>query len=67
VFNPFFTTKDRTRHSGLGLWIGRSIIQEHGGELNLESPSTAHGPGEEGQWTRFHIDLPVEERKALDV
>jgi PAS domain S-box-containing protein len=67
VFEPFFTTKDRTRHSGLGLWIGRSIIQELGGELNLESPSTARGPGEEGQWTRFHIDLPVEERKTIGV
>ncbi len=40
VFDPFFTTKDRTRHSGLGLWISRSIIQEHGGEMTVESPST---------------------------
>jgi PAS domain S-box-containing protein len=52
VFDPFFTTKDRTRHSGLGLWISRSIVQEHGGELSLES--------EDGKGTRVHVDLPVE-------
>ncbi len=51
VFDPFFTTKDRTRHSGLGLWISRSIVQEHGGELSIES--------EAGLWTRVHVDLPI--------
>ncbi len=59
VFDPFFSTKDRTRHSGLGLWISRSIIHEHGGEINLESPTTALRAGEAGQWTRVHIDLPA--------
>ncbi len=51
VFDPFFTTKDRTQHAGMGLWIGRSVAQEHGGELSVDC--------EEGQWTRFHVDLPV--------
>jgi signal transduction histidine kinase len=51
VFDPFFTTKDRTRHSGLGLWSSRSVIQEHSGNISLES--------EVGKWTRFSIDLPV--------
>jgi signal transduction histidine kinase len=59
VFDPFFTTKDRTQHSGLGLWISRSIIQEHGGELRVESPSTACRAGEEGRGTRVHVDLPL--------
>ena len=59
VFDPFFTTKDRTRHSGLGLWISRSIVQEHGGETSLER--------EDGQWTRFHLDLPVERTRSSEV
>jgi signal transduction histidine kinase len=53
MFDPFFTTKDRTKHSGLGLWSSRSIVQEHGGELTIES--------EEGKGTRVHFDLPVAE------
>jgi PAS domain S-box-containing protein len=59
VFDPCFTTKDRTQHSGLGLWIGRSIVQEHGGELTIET--------EEGKGTRVYVDLPAGERETLDV
>jgi len=51
VFDPFFTTKDRTQHAGLGLWISRTIVQEHGGALTFDS--------EVGRGTRFHLDLPV--------
>ncbi len=51
VCDPFFTTKDRTRHSGLGLWISRSMVQEHGGVMTIES--------EAGQGTKVHVDLPV--------
>ncbi len=53
VFDPFFTTKDRTQHAGLGLWIARTVAQEHGGELRVESPSTALRAGEGGRGTRF--------------
>ncbi len=51
LFNPFFTTKDRTQHSGLGLWTSSSIVRKHAGELSVESG--------EGPWTRFHVELPV--------
>ena len=52
IFDPFFTTKDRTVGTGLGLSISYSIVKEHHGELSFES-----NPGE---YTRFHMDLPVD-------
>jgi len=59
VVDPFFTTKDRTRHAGLGLWTARSIADEHGGELKIES--------EEGKGTRAHLELPVEGTRNAEV
>jgi signal transduction histidine kinase len=52
VFDPFFTTKPRDEGTGLGLAICRRIVQEHGGELTVES-------GERG--TAFTIRLPAAE------
>ncbi len=63
VFDPFFITKDRTKHSGLGLWISRSIAQEHGGDLTRECPSTElpPSPGSSGEASRAG---PSTERRA---
>ncbi|MEP6820727.1 MAG: ATP-binding protein [Chthoniobacterales bacterium] len=49
VFDPFFTTKDYG--TGLGLSVVHGIIQEHGGEIEVES-ELANG-------TSFHILLPL--------
>ena len=51
AFDPFFTTKSRSEATGLGLAISFSIINEHGGYLDIES--------EEGKGTIVHIDLPA--------
>jgi len=51
IFDPFFTTKGRGRGTGLGLSITYGIVQEHDGELSVES-----SPGE---FTRFRVDLPA--------
>lgn len=53
IFDPFFTTKPAQRGTGLGLSISHGIVREHGGFLTAESVP--------GQWTRFHVDLPVTE------
>ena len=49
--DPFFTAKPRDRGTGLGLSISHGIVKEHGGEIIMES--------EVGEWTKFHVDLPV--------
>jgi signal transduction histidine kinase len=64
IFEPFFTTKDKSVGAGsvgkgLGLFVSYATVQEHGGTLTVESPSTALRAGEGGQWTRVHVELPV--------
>jgi signal transduction histidine kinase len=55
VFDPFFTTKDVGEGIGLGLSVSYGIIQEHGGDIHVES--------EPGRFTCFMIYLPTEQPK----
>ncbi|NTV94611.1 MAG: HAMP domain-containing protein [Thiobacillus sp.] len=50
IFEPFYTTKEASHGSGLGLFIVREIVEEHGGCISAESAC--------GQYTVFHIRLP---------
>ncbi|MFW5908134.1 MAG: sensor histidine kinase, partial [Desulfosalsimonas sp.] len=49
IFDPFFSTK--SNGTGLGLSVSYGIIQSHHGEIKVFS--------EEGQGTRFTIELPI--------
>ena len=57
IFDPFFTTKPRGRGTGLGLSLSYQIVQEHMGEIVVES-RPGHG-------SVFTIDLPFEGRGAV--
>jgi len=50
IFDPFYTTKDVGRGSGLGLFIVYDIIERHDGSISVQS--------EPGVGTTFTIKLP---------
>ena len=50
IFEPFVTTKGE-KGTGLGLWIVKGIIENHGGKIRVRSRL--------GRGTVFKIDLPV--------
>ncbi len=50
IFDPFFTTRDVGEGTGLGLFMVASIVQEHGGRIELDRD---HDGG-----ARFIIRLP---------
>jgi PAS domain S-box-containing protein len=54
IFDPFFTTRPPGEGTGLGLSVSRSIVEDLGGELTLES--------REGEGARFRLRL----RKSTD-
>jgi two-component system NtrC family sensor kinase len=52
IFEPFFTTKPVGKGTGLGLSLAWSIVQKHGGRIEIDS---APGSG-----TCFRVCLPVD-------
>ena len=55
IFEPFFTTKDPGEGTGLGLAMVYTIVEDHKGHIDIESP--AHLDNQNG--TRFIITLPL--------
>lgn len=51
IFEPFFSTKEVGKGTGLGLAVSYSLIKRHGGRIEVR--------GEEGQGAEFVILLPI--------
>jgi signal transduction histidine kinase len=54
LFEPFFTTKGAVG-TGLGLWVSKQIIDNHGGTIRVRSSSEGIRRG-----TVFSVVVPVE-------
>lgn len=57
IFHPFFTTKQVTRGTGLGLSVSHGIIESHQGKIELES--------EVGKGSTFTVKLPIVKEDSI--
>jgi two-component system NtrC family sensor kinase len=58
IYDPFFTTKAAGKGTGLGLSVSYGIVQEHGGNISVDSRP--------GVGTSFKLELPLV-RKPVNV
>jgi signal transduction histidine kinase len=56
LFNPFFTTKEPGKGTGLGLFIVRQVVEKNGGKIYLKRTKVGEG-------TTFTIEFPVSARE----
>jgi len=57
IFDPFYTTKEKGHGTGLGLFVVRQVVQEHGGEIEVES--------EQDGGALFRLNFPALENECL--
>jgi two-component system NtrC family sensor kinase len=57
IFDPFHSTKENGTRLGLGLFVSREIVRQHGGELSVES--------QPGVGSTFAVVLPLEQLPLL--
>ena len=55
IFEPFYTTKEIGRGTGLGLAVCYRIVQEHAGNIHVD--------GEPGRGARFTVEIPVRQEE----
>jgi two-component system NtrC family sensor kinase len=55
IFQPFFTTKQMGKGTGLGLAVVYGIVKMHKGDIRIESNAN---PDKGPTWTRFEVSVP---------
>ncbi len=58
VFDPFFTTKTTNEAAGVGLYLSREIIQNHGGDISVSSVK--------GEYTEFTVHFVQLNKKRTE-
>lgn len=59
IFEPYFTSKEGGKGTGMGLALVHGIVQDSGGFIEVESES--------GKGATFHVYFPVIAEKTLEV
>ena len=57
VFNPFYTTKDPGKGTGLGLFIVRQVVERNNGRISVKSKV--------GEGATFSLEFPVAEKAKV--
>ena len=57
IFDPYFTTKEQDKGTGMGLAVIHGIVKGHGGGIHVQSTP--------GEGTRFDILFPIMERQII--
>jgi PAS domain S-box-containing protein len=57
IFDPYFTTKEKGKGTGMGLAIVHGIVKGHGGAVCVE--------GGDGEGTAFHVYIPLADKQSV--
>jgi CheY-like chemotaxis protein len=57
IFDPYFTTKEQDKGTGMGLAVVHGIVKGHGGGIHVESTP--------GEGTRFDILFPIMRKQII--